>query len=112
MVDGYDGSDYGDEGNPHGYSQESSDSLPPFTFRTIWECPGITLDEMEDNDGRVIPGWHCGYCHILGGIGGAQFFKYQNATKALSHCPTFLQSGVTLLVARAFRTFLPMFVMP
>ena len=42
MVDGYDGSDYSDEGNPHGYSQESSDSLPPLTFRTIWECPGIT----------------------------------------------------------------------
>ena len=63
MVDGYDGSDYSDEGNPR-YSQESSDSLPPLTFRTIWECPNITVDEMEDNDGKVIPCWRCGYCPI------------------------------------------------
>ncbi len=52
MVDDYDGSDYGDEGNPHGYSQKSTDSLPPLSFRTIWEYPGIILDEMEDNDGK------------------------------------------------------------
>jgi hypothetical protein len=40
---------------------------------------------MEHNDGKVITGWHCGYCPIPGGIGGAPFFKYQNATKALPH---------------------------
>ena len=86
MVDGNDdGSDNSEEGNIPGYSQESSDSLPPLCFRTIWDCPGITLDEMENSDGKVITGWRCGYCPIPGGLGSAPFFKYRNATKALSH---------------------------
>jgi hypothetical protein len=40
---------------------------------------------MEDNDGKVISGWRCGYCPVPGGVGDAPFFKYPNATKALSH---------------------------
>ncbi len=77
MMNRFDGSDYGDEGNSHDYSQESADSLPPsLTFRTIWECPGVTLDEMEDNAGKVTPGWHCGYGPIPGGVDGVPFFKY------------------------------------
>ena len=86
MVDRDDRSDCSDEGNPRGYSQESSDSLPALSFRSIWDCPGIsTLDEMELSDGKVISGWRCGYCPVPGGLGAAPFFKYRNATKALSH---------------------------
>ena len=40
---------------------------------------------MVDNNGKMIKGWRCGYCPIPGGIGAAPFFKYRNATKALSH---------------------------
>ena len=80
-------SDSGDEWNPRAFSQESSDSLPPLSFKTIWDCPGITLDEIANNDGTVILGWRCGYCPRpgLGLVGGAPFYKYRNATKALSH---------------------------
>ncbi len=60
-------------------------TAPPLSFRSIWECPGITLHEMEHSDGKVITGWHCGYCPVPSGVGGAPFFKYRNATKALSH---------------------------
>jgi hypothetical protein len=82
MVDCVDCSDSGDEGNPRDFSQESSDSLPPLSFKTIWDCPGITLDEMANHDGTVILGWRCGYCPVPGlGIGGAPFYKYRNATK-------------------------------
>ena len=80
-------SDSGDEGDPRGLSQESSDSLPTLSFKSIWDCPGITLDEIANNDGTVILGWRCGYCPRpgLGLVGGAPFYKYRNATKALSH---------------------------
>jgi hypothetical protein len=85
MVDRDDRSDSGDEGNPRGFSQESSDSLPPLCFKTIWDCPGITLDEMANHDDTVILGWRCGYCPVpCLGIGAAPFYKYRNATKALS----------------------------
>ena len=40
---------------------------------------------MFDDNGKMIKGWRCGYCLIPGGLGAAPFFKYQNATKALSH---------------------------
>ena len=58
---------------------------PPISFRSIWDCPGITLDQIEDDDGKIIPGWHCGYCPIPGGVGPLTFYEYHNATKALSH---------------------------
>jgi hypothetical protein len=86
MADRDDHSDSGDKGNHRGFSQESSDSLPPLLFENIWECPGITFNEMENNDGKIILGWRCGYSPVPGlGLGGAPFFKYRNATKALSH---------------------------
>jgi hypothetical protein len=40
---------------------------------------------MVDNNGKMNKGWRCGYCPIPGGLGAAPFFKYRNATKALSH---------------------------
>ena len=84
MVDSDDGSEYDGE-HLHPNSQESSESLPPIVLTTIWDCPGIKLDEIVDADGKIIKGWRCGYCPIPGGLGAAPFFKYQNATKALSH---------------------------
>jgi hypothetical protein len=81
MVDYDDGSEYDGE-HLHPNSQES---LPPIVLTTIWDCPGIKLDEIVDADGKMIKGWRCGYCPIPGGLGAAPFFKYRNATKALSH---------------------------
>ena len=84
MVDSDDGSEYdGEYLQPN--SQESSESLQPIVLSTIWDCPGITLDEMFDDNGKIIKGWCCGYCPIPGGLGAAPFFKYRNAMKALSH---------------------------
>ena len=84
LVDSDDGSEYDGE-HLHPSSQESSESLPPIVLNTIWDCRGITLDEIVDANGKTIKGWRCGYCPIPGGLGGAPFFKYRNATKALSH---------------------------
>ncbi len=66
---------------------ENSNSGPPtLVLTTIWDCPGITLDEIvDDSNSKIIKGWRCGYCPIPGGLGAAPFFKYRNATKALSH---------------------------
>ena len=84
MVDFDDGSDIDGDGI-HPNSQKSSKSLPPLVLNSIWDCPGITLDNFADANGNMIKGWRCGYCPIPGGLGGAPFFKYRNATKALSH---------------------------
>ncbi len=85
MVDGDsdDGSVY-DESTLYTNSQESSELLTPLLFRSIWDCPGMMLNQIKDGD-KIIPGWRCGYCLIRGGVGPPPFFKYCNATKALSH---------------------------
>jgi hypothetical protein len=67
-----------------GSSQESKLD-PPLVLDSVWDFPGITLDTLLDNDGKTIPGWHCGYCHIPSNHGGSRFFKHCNASKALSH---------------------------
>jgi hypothetical protein len=55
MVDSDDGSEYdGEHFQPN--SQESSESLQPIILSTIWDCPGITLDEMFDDNGKMIKG--------------------------------------------------------
>jgi hypothetical protein len=67
-----------------GSSQESNIE-PPLVIDSIWDCPGITLDTIKDDDGKTILGWRCGYCLIPGNCGGSRFFKHRNASKALSH---------------------------
>ncbi len=67
-----------------GSSQESKIE-PPLVIDSVWDCPGITLDTKEDDDGKTVLGWHCGYCLIPGNCGGSRFFKHRNASKALSH---------------------------
>ncbi len=65
-------------------SQESKIELP-LVIDSVWDCPGITLDIKEDNDGKTFLGWRCGYFLILGNHGGSRSFKHRNASKALSH---------------------------
>jgi hypothetical protein len=67
-----------------GSSQESKIE-PPLVIDSIWDCLGITLNTKEDDDGKTILGWHCGYCLIRGNRGGSRFFKHHNTSKALSH---------------------------
>ncbi len=67
-----------------GSSQESKiDS--PLVLDSVWDCLGITLDTIIDDDGKTILGWHCSYCLIPGNRGGSRFFKHSNASKALLH---------------------------
>jgi hypothetical protein len=66
-------------------SSQKSETEPPLVIDSVWDCPGITLDTKEDDDGKTIPGWRCGYCLISGNRGGSRFFKHRNASKALSH---------------------------
>jgi hypothetical protein len=66
-------------------SSQESEIDPPLVLDSVWDCPGITLDTIEDDDGKTILGWHCGHCLITGNCGGSRFFKHRNASKALSH---------------------------
>jgi hypothetical protein len=67
-----------------GFSQESKIE-PPLVIDSIWDCPGITLDTIKDEDGKTILGWCCAYCLVPGNCGCSRFFKHCNASKALSH---------------------------
>jgi hypothetical protein len=67
-----------------GSSQESKIE-PPLVIDSFWHCPGITLDTIEDDGGKTILGWCCGYCLIPSNRGGSRFFKHHNASKALMH---------------------------
>jgi hypothetical protein len=58
---------------------------PPLVLDSVWDCPGISLDTIVDDDGKTILGWRCGYYFIHDNRGGSRFFKHHNASKALSH---------------------------
>jgi hypothetical protein len=47
-------------------SLQESEIEPPLVIDSIWDYPGITLDIIEDDDGKTILGWRCGYCLIPG----------------------------------------------
>jgi hypothetical protein len=66
-------------------SSQESEIEPPLVIDSVWDCLGITLDTIKDDDGKTILGWRCGYCLIPGNRGGSRFFKHRNASKALSH---------------------------
>ncbi len=66
-------------------SSQEYDIEPPLAIDSVWDCPGITLDTINDDDGKTILGWHCGYCFIPSNCGGSRFFKHRNASKALLH---------------------------
>ncbi len=67
-----------------GSSQESKIE-PPLVLDLIQDCPGITLNTIEDDDGKTILGWCCSYCLFPGNRGGSRFFKHRNSSKALLH---------------------------
>ena len=67
-----------------GSSQESKIEQP-LVDASVWDCPGITLDTINDDDGKTIMGWRCNYCLIPGNCGGSRFIKHRDASKALSH---------------------------
>ncbi len=66
-------------------SSQESEIEPPLVIDSVWDCPGITLDIIKDDDGKTILGWRCGYCVIPSNCGGSRFFKHPNASKDLSH---------------------------
>jgi hypothetical protein len=81
-----------------GSSQESKIESP-LVLDSVWDCPGITLDTIKDDDGKTILGWRCGYCLIPGNPGGSRFFKHRNASKALSH----LRKGKDIVTCTCLR---------
>jgi hypothetical protein len=66
-------------------SSRESEIEPPLVIDSVWDCTGITLDTIKDDDGKTILGWRCGYCLIPSNRGGSRFFNNHNASKALSH---------------------------
>ncbi len=66
-------------------SSQEIEIEPPLVIDSVWDCPGITLNTINDDDGKTIMGWRCDYCLIPGNCGGSRFFKHRNASKALLH---------------------------
>jgi hypothetical protein len=66
-------------------SSQESEIEPPLVIDSIWPCQGITLNTIEEDDGKTIMGWRYGYCLIPSNRGGSRFFKHSNASKALLH---------------------------
>jgi hypothetical protein len=87
----------------HFDSSQESELDPPLVLDSIWNCPGITLNTFVDDDGKNIPGWCCGYCLILGNLGGSRFFKHRNASSALSH----LTKGKDIVTCSGLRNIPP-----
>jgi hypothetical protein len=85
-----------------GSSQESRIE-PPLVIDSVWDCPGITLDTIKDDDGETILGWRCGYCLILSNRGGSRFFEHHNASKALS----LLTKGKDIVTCTGLRNIHP-----
>ena len=89
-------------------SSQESEIEPPLVIDSVLDCADITLDTKEDDDGKTILGWRCGYCLIPGNRGGSRFFKHRNASKALSH----LTKGRILSPVPTCRTFIQMLYIP
>jgi hypothetical protein len=85
-----------------GSSQESKIE-PPLVIDSIWDCLGITLDTINDDDGKTIMGWRCNYCLIPGNRGGSRFFKHHNASKILLH----LTKGKDIVTCTGLRNIPP-----
>jgi hypothetical protein len=84
-------------------SSQESEIEPPLVIDSIWDCPGITLDTIEDDDDIIILGWRCGYCLIPGNRGVSRFFKHRNASKALLH----LTKGKDIVTCTSLRYIPP-----
>jgi hypothetical protein len=53
---------------------------PPLVIDYVWDCPGMTLNTIKDDDGKTILGWCFGYGLIPVNRGGSRFFKHCNAS--------------------------------
>ncbi len=84
-------------------SSQKSKIEPPLVIDCVWDCRGITLDTMSDDDGKTIMGWRCDYCFIPGNRGGSRFFKHRNASKALLH----LTKGKDIVTCTGLRNIPP-----
>jgi hypothetical protein len=80
-------------------SSQESEIEPPLVIDSVWDCPGITLNTIKDDDGKTILDWRCGYCLIPGNRGGSRFFKHHNASKALLH----LTKGKDIVICTGLR---------
>jgi hypothetical protein len=85
-----------------GSSQESKIE-PPLVIDSVWDCPGITLDTIKDDDGKTILGWRCSHCLIPGNCGGSRFVKHRYAPKALLH----LTKGKNIVTCTGLRHIPP-----
>jgi hypothetical protein len=89
-------------------SSQKSKIEPPLVIDSVWDCPGITLDTIKDDDER--PSW-------AGAVVIALFpaivvvLDSSSTIMHLSLCPT-LQRGRILSPVPACRTFLQMLSMP
>jgi hypothetical protein len=84
-------------------SSQQSKIEPPLVIDFVWDCPGITLNTINDDDGKTIMGWRCNYCLIPGNRGGSRFFKHHNASKALLH----LTKGKDIVTCTGLRNIPP-----
>jgi hypothetical protein len=89
-------------------SSEESKLDPPLVLDSVWDCPGITLNTIEDDDGKTILGWHCSYCLFPAIV---VVLDSSNIIMHLRLCHT-LQRGRTLSPVPACGTFLQMLSMP
>jgi hypothetical protein len=90
-----------------GSSQESKID-PPLVFDSVWDCPGITLDTIKDDDGKTILGWRCGYA-LFPAI--KVVLDSSSIVMHIRLCCT-LQRGRTLSPVPACSAFLQMLSMP
>jgi hypothetical protein len=51
-------------------SSQESEIDPPLVIDSVWDCPGVTLNTIKDDDGKTILGWRCGNCLIPSNRGG------------------------------------------
>ncbi len=84
-------------------SSQESEIEPPLVIDFVWDCPGITLDTINDDDGKTIMGWRCDYCLIPGNHGGSRFFKHRKASKALHY----LTKGKDIVTCTGLRNIPP-----
>jgi hypothetical protein len=84
-------------------SSQESEIEPPLVIDSVWDCLGITLNTIKDDDGTTILGWCCGYCLIPSNRGGSRFFKHCNASKALLH----LTKGKDIVTSTSLRNICP-----
>jgi hypothetical protein len=54
-------------------------------MNSVWEYKYLCIKTQEDQFGKLIIGWTCGYCPCPGNVGGYVFQRGVNATKALAH---------------------------